>query len=91
MFSSKPSIAIKVLTKLSGKAIFSKYLTKFLGPGLRAGTKPRPSQALIIIEAVVRNVITRVTTAVKGLAFLNHDREEEIIWRKFNIILAATI
>ena len=87
MFSSKPLIAIKVLTRFSG---LFRVFAQILGPGLRAGTKPRPSQALIIIEAVVCNVITRVTTAVKGLAFLNHDREEEIIWRKFKIILAAT-
>ena len=89
MLSSKPLIAIKVLTRFSG---LFRVFAQILGPGLRAGTKPRPAQALIIIiEAVVCNVITRVTTAVKGLAFLNHDREQEIIWRKFNIILAATI
>ena len=88
MLSSKPLIAIKVLTRFSG---LFRVFAQILGPGLRAGTKPRPAQALIIIEAAVRNVITRVTTAVKGLAFLNHDREQEIIWRKFNIILAATI
>ena len=67
MFSSKPLIAIKVLTRFSG--LFRAFAQIF-GPGLRAVTKPRPAQALIIIiEAAVCNVIIRVTTAVKALAF----------------------